>query len=153
MARVAINYMQMVFVLILFALIIAIADFLMKKISLEGYDYRFSIVLIQSFSVLVPILFFFWGDIGKLTNVSKSYISYSILAGLIFGVLSIGIMELYRVSNIPVSILIPGFKSLGFVFLLLLSWIFLKESLNRQQFLGIILIFVGFFLVSVRKSY
>ena len=76
----------------------------------------------------------------------SEYLNYRVIcAYALFGVSLI--VSLYVLRHIPLS-LVPVIESVGYVFVTVLGWVFLKEQIRKRQLLGMGLIIVGVIIFS-----
>ncbi len=85
-------------------------------------------------------------EIGLVT-IMKIITSPAIIGGIIFFVCAL-IAYGYVLSKMNLSIAYPIMTSMGFLIVILASWLFLKEAIGLGQCAGFILILLGVWLVA-----
>jgi len=84
---------------------------------------------------------------GLLPTVMSGALQPAIIFGIVFFVLALAAYT-YVLSRINLSIAYPIMTSMGFVLVILVSWLFLKETVTLYQLLGFVLIIAGVWLVA-----
>lgn len=69
---------------------------------------------------------------------------YVIVAYSIYGIVTIA--SIYALKFIPLSYA-SALESLGYVFVAILGWIFLKEKITIKKFLGLVIIIIGIIVI------
>ncbi|MFI5412759.1 MAG: SMR family transporter [Candidatus Micrarchaeales archaeon] len=90
------------------------------------------------------------GLVNKITGVRSTIRAFKnkfVLIGL-FGYLFSLVIYLFALSNAPLSIVYPTFAS-TFIFITLLSIVFLKEKASLSRIFGIFLVFLGIAIIAV----
>lgn len=89
--------------------------------------------------------------IGREGQILKLLFKAALHPAIIFGIFSFVLALLaygYTLSHLNLSIAYPIMTSLGFLIVILASWIFLKESITAIQVFGFIFIITGVFMVA-----
>ncbi len=100
------------------------------------------LLLKTGMNILGPLDFSLKNVLFLLFSISKNI---RILIGLFLYGFSF-ILWLFALSKLKLSLAYPA-TSLMYVFIILASWLILKESINFYQILGIIIILIGLFLL------
>jgi multidrug transporter EmrE-like cation transporter len=99
-------------------------------------------------NILIKIGMLKIGREGELLKLLfKAILHPAIIFGIFSFVLALGAYG-YTLSHINLSIAYPIMTSLGFLIVILVSWIFLKESITIVQLFGFIFILIGVFMVA-----
>lgn len=85
--------------------------------------------------------------IAKIRHSLKLIRNKTIVIGAILYLVSLAIY-LYALSNAPLSIVYPTFAS-TFIFISLISWLYLKERMNVKRIAGTLLVFLGVVIIAI----
>ena len=105
------------------------------------------ILLKSGMNILGPLDLSFKNIIFLLSSIFKNI---NILIGLFLYSISL-IFWLFALSKLKLSVAYPA-TSLMYVFVILGSWLILKESINIYQIIGIIIILIGLSLLFLKST-
>lgn len=77
-------------------------------------------------------------------------ISCTIIIGIVFYVLSF-LLWIYILQLFNLTYISPIAYGITYVFIMIFSYILLKESVNKEQIIGVVLIVMGIFIASFKQ--
>lgn len=127
------------------ALFSATAAIVQKKILFKEKAINFATTL-AIFNLILAIPFFFFIDFGtiNLTNISVLFFKSILGAGAFLFVMR-GIRSLELSSALPLLVLTPGLVAI-------FSFIILRETLNYQEIIGMVLLLVGTYILQLKEK-
>ena len=88
-----------------------------------------------------------YGDILKIKNIFLLFTNISFVIGFIFFIIS-PILFFWALSHYDLSKVYPVNLSAKIIFNIVLAYIFLKETINLKQILGLLFLLIAIFLIT-----
>ena len=133
----------------IFALLSALAslgrNIIMKDLGHKIDEYS---NVLGRFIFILPFSFFLSLLVG-IPQVSSNYWFYSILAGFFVAISTLFLSKAFKYSHISLTI---ALWKLNVIFLLILEIILLKAQINILGILGVIVTFIGIYLLNIKKA-
>ena len=141
--------------IIILSVLIAYSPFV-KKILLQTFSLD-EILFLEHLFYIIPLIVFILFRVcvsktklnffKKVTKIHVCYFSLTTLTALIAGVL-----YYYIMNRLPVSKVTPILSPLIIIFSVMIGVSLFKESLNRSEIVGIIIILVGIFITKSKHA-
>lgn len=80
-------------------------------------------------------------------SVAKEYLNWRVI--LSYGLFFLStLLTVFALKVVPIS-LAPIIESAGYIFVTVMSYLFLKESITKKKILGMVLILIGIFVYAI----
>jgi drug/metabolite transporter (DMT)-like permease len=85
--------------------------------------------------------------LSGIRSILRLFLKKKVILGFTGYIISLAIY-LYALKAAPLSVVYPTFAS-SFIFITLLSAIFLKERINKTRLAGVVLVFIGIVIIGI----
>lgn len=85
--------------------------------------------------------------LSGIRSILRLFLKKKVILGFMGYIISL-VIYLYALKAAPLSVVYPTFAS-SFIFITLLSAIFLKERINKTRLAGIVLVFIGIVIIGI----